>query len=143
MRTPTNLRAVAQDGSVWLAWDAPEGGDGYAPVERYAIFFSSDNWATGYAISSFTTSATVYNLINGTTYQFKVRADNDTLGVYSSMVETYTVSATPEVATTTTTTTTTSTTTSTTTTEPQSTTTVQETTTTTTEPPTTTTQALS
>ena len=114
MRTPTNLQATAYDGRVSLSWDAPEGGAEYAEVERYAIFFTSDNWQTSYAIASTGTSATVENLINGTEYQFRVRADNDTLHVYSSMIETYTVSATPVTTTTTTLrpTTTTSTTTS-------------------------------
>ena len=107
MRTPTNLQAIAYDGRVSLSWDAPEGGEGYAPVERYAVFFTDDNWRTSRAIASTTTWATVYNLENGTTYQFRVRADNDTLQVYSSTVETYTVSATPVTTTTTSTTTTT------------------------------------
>lgn len=140
MRSPTNLQAVAGDGSVALTWTAPEGGQGYAEVERYAIFFSSDNWQTAYAISSTTTSATVQNLNNETTYQFRVRADNDTLGVYSSMTETYTVSATPQTTTTSSTTSTTTTTTMpvTTTTEPLPTTT-ESTTTTSTVPETTTT----
>ena len=109
MRTPTNLVAHAYDGHVSLSWDAPEGGTGYAEVERYAVFFSADNWQTSYAIPSTNTWATVYNLVNGTTYQFRVRADNDTLHVYSSMVETYTVSATPVTTTTTSSTTTTTT----------------------------------
>jgi hypothetical protein len=130
MRTPTNLEAHAYEGRVALSWDAPEGGEGYAPVERYAVFFTDDNWQTSRAIASTTTWAVVYGLENGTEYQFRVRADNDTLGVYSSTVETYTVSATP-VTTTTTTTSTTTTTTSTTTT----TTTVPRTTTTTTTEP--------
>ena len=120
MRTPTNLVAHAHDGYVSLSWDAPEGGENYAEVERYAVFFTSDNWQTSFAIASTTTSATVYNLENGTTYQFRVRADNDTLHVYSSITETYTVSATPVTTTTTTTTTTTvPRTTTTTTTEPE------------------------
>lgn len=101
MRTPTNLQAVAGFESVSLTWNAPEGGTGYAEVERYAVFFSSDNWQSSFAITSNTTSATVGNLTTGVTYQFRVRADNDTLGVYSSTIETYTVSATPQTTTTT------------------------------------------
>ena len=130
MRSPTNLEANAYEGRVALSWDAPEGGEGYAPVERYAIFFTDDNWQTSRAIASTTTWAVVYGLENGTTYQFRVRADNDTLRVYSSITETFTVQATP-VTTTTTTTSTTTTTTSTTTT----TTTVPPTTTSTTTEP--------
>ena len=115
MRTPTNLEAHAYDGRVALSWDAPEGGTGYAEVERYAVFFSSDGWRTSFAIASTNTWTVVYGLENGTEYQFRVRADNDTLGVYSSTVETYTVSATPVTTTTTTSSTTTTTTSSTTT----------------------------
>jgi hypothetical protein len=127
MRTPTNLRAFAYEGRVALSWDEPEGGEGYAPVERYAILFTDDNWQTSRAIASTNTWATVYNLENGTEYQFRVRADNDTLGVYSSTIETFTVRATPV---TTTTTTTSTTTTSTTTTTTTTTSTIPETTTT-------------
>jgi hypothetical protein len=123
MRTPTNLRAFAYEGRVDLSWDAPEGGEGYAPVERYAIFFTDDNWQTSRAIGSNDTQATVYNLENGTEYQFRVRADNDTLGVYSSTIETFTVRATPVTTTTTSTTTTSTTTTTTTSTIPETTTT--------------------
>ena len=101
MRSPTNLQAVAGYESVSLTWDAPEGGPGYAEVERYAVFFSSNNWQSSFAIASNTTSATVGNLDNGVTYQFRVRADNDTLSVYSSMTETYTVSAVPQTTSTT------------------------------------------
>jgi len=142
MRTPTNLQAVAGNESVFLTWDAPEGGSGYAEVERYAVFFSSNNWQSSFAIASNNTSATIGNLTNGVAYQFRVRADNDSLHVYSSMIETYTASATP-VTTTTSTTSTTTTTTTTTTTVPQSTsttTTTSSSTTSTTELPTTTTQ---
>jgi polyhydroxyalkanoate synthesis regulator phasin len=133
MNTPTNLQAVAGFESVSLTWDPPQGGPGYAEVERYAVFFSSDNWQSSFAIASTTTSVTVNNLTTGVTYQFRVRADNDTLGVYSSTVETYTVSATPVTTTSTTSTTTTTTTSTTTTTEPPTTTT-ESTTTTSTEP---------
>ena len=133
MNTPTNLQAVAGFESVSLTWDPPQGGPGYAEVERYAVFFSSNNWQSSFAIASTTTSATVNNLTTGVTYQFRIRADNDTLGVYSSTVETYTVSATPVTTTSTTSTTTTTTTSTTTTTEPPTTTT-EATTTTSTEP---------
>jgi hypothetical protein len=84
LRAPTNLQAVVGDRQVTLTWTAPEGGDGYAEVERYAVFWSSDNFQSGYAVASTDTSETITNLVNGTTYQFKVRSDNDSLGVYSS-----------------------------------------------------------
>ena len=111
MASPTNLEAHAYEGSIALSWDAPQEGEGYAHPEHYAVFFSDDNWQTSYAISTGNTWAVVYNLVNGTEYQFRVRADNDTLHVYSSLVETYTVRSTPVTTTTSTTTTTTSTTT--------------------------------
>jgi hypothetical protein len=116
MRSPTNLQGVAGDGQVSLTWDAPEGGQGYAEVERYAVFWSSDNFQSGFAIASYTTSAVVGNLENGVEYKFKVRADNDSLAVYSSWYETYVVTLTPQSTTTTSSSTTTTSTTTTTTT---------------------------
>ena len=82
LNSPQNLTVTSTNQSkVYLEWEAPEASN--ADVERYAVFFSNDNWASGWAISSTQTFAVVENLDPGTEYQFKVRADNDSLPVYS------------------------------------------------------------
>jgi hypothetical protein len=82
LNNPRNLVVSSTNESkVYLSWEAPEASN--VQVERYAIFFSKDNFASGWAISSTQTFAVVENLDPSTDYQFKVRADNDSLGVYS------------------------------------------------------------
>ena len=82
LNSPQNLTVTSTNESkVYLSWDAPESSN--ANVERYAIFFSKDNFSSGWAISSTQTTAVVENLDPDTEYQFKVRADNDTIPVYS------------------------------------------------------------
>lgn len=82
LNSPQNLEVTSTNQSkVYLSWDAPEQSN--AEVERYAIFWSCDNWASGFAISSSTTSAVVENFEPEQSCQFKVRADNDSLPVYS------------------------------------------------------------
>ena len=151
LNSPQNLSVTsAEETRVYLSWDAPEPSN--IQVERYAVFFSNDNWASGWAIASTQTSAVVEGLEPGTIYQFKARADNDSLSIYSPWSNEVEVGTT--VATTTTTSTTTTTTTTTTTEVPVTTTTqapvfilppflsttiVPSTTTTTTDPPPTTT----
>jgi hypothetical protein len=118
LNSPQNLTVTSTNqNKVYLAWDAPEQSN--AQVERYAVFFSNDNWASGWAISSTQTSAIVEDLTPNTEYQFRVRADNDSIPVYSGWsnevsgstlpVPTTTTSTTTSTTTTTTTTTTTST----------------------------------
>ena len=136
LNAPQNLQVISTNASkVYLSWDAPSPSN--VELERYAVFGSCNNWVTGFAISTTQTIAVIEDLDSGTSCQFKVRADNDTLSVYSSFTE--------DVIGVTQTTTTTSTTTTTTvvpTTMLQTTTTELPTTTTTssTVPPTTTTQ---
>lgn len=126
LNSPRNLRISNRTyNSISLDWDAPV--ESNLEVERYAIFWSCDNWQTGYAISSITTNATIYNLNSDTQCEFKVRADNDAQSVYSNFTETLpatTNTTTTTSATTTTSTSTSSTTTSTTTTIVQETTTI-------------------
>ena len=138
LNSPQNLSvASSNQNEVYLTWDAPEVSN--AQVERYAVFFSNDNWSSGWAIPTTLTSVTVENLEPDTEYQFRVRADNDTLPVYSGWSNEVATSTSPVPTTTTSTTTTTTTTSTTTTTQaPQSTTT---TTTTQAPVPTTTTEA--
>ncbi len=82
LNSPRNLAVTSTNESkVYLSWDAPEFSN--ADVERYAIFFSKDNFSSGWAITSTQTTAVVENLDPDTEYQFKVRADNDTIPVYS------------------------------------------------------------
>jgi hypothetical protein len=82
LNNPRNLTVTsANESKVYLSWDAPEASN--VDVERYAVFFSKDNFSSGWAISSTQTSAIVENLDPSTDYQFKVRADNDSLAVYS------------------------------------------------------------
>jgi len=118
LNSPQNLVVTSSNESkVYLSWDAPEQSN--TQVERYAVFFSNNNWDSGWAISSMGTSAIVENLESGTVYQFRVRADNDSVSVYSGWSNE--VSRTTSTTTTTSSSTTTSTTTTstTTTTEPE------------------------
>jgi hypothetical protein len=124
LNAPQNLIITSSNqDKVYLSWDAPEQSN--VQVERYAVFFSKDNWVSGWAIASMQTSAVVENLEPNTEYQFKVRADNDSISVYSEWSNEVSGLTLPTPTTTTsTTTTTTSTTTSTTTTIPPTTTSV-------------------
>jgi hypothetical protein len=128
LNPPQNLTITSTNQEkVYLSWDAPQQSN--TQVERYAVFFSKDNWVSGWAISSMQTSAVVENLEPNTEYQFKVRADNDSISVYSEWSNevsglTLPTPTTTTTTTTTTSTTTTSTTTSTTTTIPPTTTSV-------------------
>lgn len=82
LNIPQNLSVVSvTSSSVSLDWDAPEQSN--IDVERYAVMWSCDNWSTGYGIASMTTSAVIGNFDPESSCEFKVRSDNDTLGVYS------------------------------------------------------------
>jgi hypothetical protein len=86
------------DGSVNVSWQAPT--EGLAP-ERYAVFFTTGETA-GWAVAtgnvgdenalntSIILPANIFESTGGLgeTYTFSVRADNDTLAVYSSAVVT-------------------------------------------------------
>ena len=93
LNAPTNVTATQlQDGSVQINWDAPTPTN--TLLERYAVSWSTDNFATGWAGSSTTNSINlpreVFASTGGldTTYQFRIRSDNDTLPIYSSFSET-------------------------------------------------------
>jgi hypothetical protein len=126
LNTPRNLQVVSvSDSSVSLSWDTPEQSN--ADVERYAVMWSCENnWDAAWVLPSYTTEITITGLESATSCIFQVRADNDTIPVYSDWSQS--VSGVTETTTTTTTSTTTTSTT-TTTTEPETTTTIQETTT--------------
>jgi hypothetical protein len=93
LNAPTNVTASQlSDGSVQVNWDAPTQSN--TAVERYAIFFSTNNFDTGWAVSSNTNSITIAREVFETsggldqTYQFRIRSDNDTASVYSSFSST-------------------------------------------------------
>ena len=95
---PTGLGATPKNAQVDLAWTAP--GDGGASISDYE--YSTDggtNWAsTGSAAASYevtqTSAASPVNLVNGTEYQFAVRAVNSEGSGRASSV----VNATPREA---------------------------------------------
>ena len=82
---PTNLVASLNPSTVTLTWDTPETG---TAVERYAVFWSSDNWMSGRAVASMTGTITLsLDVIDydgrGKDFSFKIRSDNDSLALYS------------------------------------------------------------
>ena len=81
LAAPSNLQGQIDSTTVTVTWDAPAQGN--TPVERYAIFWSYNNWASGWAIASTTLNATINNIPFGQQVKIKVRADNDSLAVYS------------------------------------------------------------
>jgi hypothetical protein len=87
--TPSNIESELVNGSINLTWDEPQTNN--TPVESYAIFWSYDNFETGFAISSTTTSATINNAPEDVTVWIKVRADNNTNSTYSNFSEIITV----------------------------------------------------
>jgi len=93
LNSPTNVTASQlADGSVQVNWDAPTQSN--TAVERYGVFFSTNNFDTGWAVSSTTNSITIAREVFETsggldqTYQFRIRSDNDTASVYSSFSDT-------------------------------------------------------
>jgi uncharacterized protein YoxC len=87
LQAPTNVAATSnQDGSVTLTWD-PAIALGTV-VERYAVSWTTEG-ANGWGVASTTTSITLPREIFastgglGKTYVFTVRADNDTIALYS------------------------------------------------------------
>jgi hypothetical protein len=86
LNAPTNVRVQQlSNGQVEILWDAPAATN--TAVERYAITWSTPQG--GWGVSSTGTSLTIpadVSMFQGglnTNYSFTVRADNDTLGVYS------------------------------------------------------------
>jgi hypothetical protein len=141
LNAPTNVRVTSVNSTkIYISWDEPESSN--TEIEQYIVLVDCDDGSQPHlgAISQ-TTSAIIEDLPSNTTCQIRVRADNDTVRVYSA----YSTQITGVTATTTTTSSTTTSTTSTTTTTLAPTTTTSSTTTTTilittttTEPPTTT-----
>jgi hypothetical protein len=106
LNAPQNLEVTSTNESkVYLSWEAPEQSN--AEVERYAVFYSCDNWSSGFGIASLTTSAVVEGLDPEQSCQFKIRADNDSIPVYSGWSNEVNGVTLPTTTTSTTTTTTT------------------------------------
>ncbi len=87
---PTNVVAtINEDYSVTVTWDAPQTQD--TTVERYAIFFyaGQQGWAVSSTETQVTISPETFESTGGldVTYDFKVRADNDTETIYSAFSE--------------------------------------------------------
>ncbi len=87
---PTNLVANIVDDHVELSWTAPQVNLSGVQVERYAISWSTTNFLeNGWGWSHDQTTISIpLNILNqygglGNTFQFAIRADNDTLQVYS------------------------------------------------------------
>lgn len=90
LKTPTNLVVNIVGENVELSWTAPESSLSGVTPERYGVFWSTTNFTqNGWAIASTTTSitfplSTLYSTApQGSTFQFAIRADNDTLRIYS------------------------------------------------------------
>jgi hypothetical protein len=88
---PSDVQVVQnEDKSVTITWTAPATDS--VPVERYAIFFYTQD-GQGWAVTSPTTSATIpastFESAGGldVTYDFRVRADNDTESLYSPFTD--------------------------------------------------------
>lgn len=109
LNAPRNVQITSRtESGVSLSWDAPEQSN--ADVERYAVMWSCENnWDASFAIAAYTTEATISGLEPATSCIFQIRADNDTIPVYSEWSQS--VSGVTETTTTTSTTTTTTTTT--------------------------------
>lgn len=93
---PTNLQGQIDGSTATVSWSAPV--EGNTPVERYAIFWSYDNWASGWAIASTTLSASISGIPEETQVQIKVRADNDSFSVYSDWSNEINLIASPSTA---------------------------------------------
>ena len=92
LNAPTNLSATLTDTAVELTWNAPASNLSGVTTERYAIMWSTTNFTeNGWGWSHDQTSITVpLDVLDqagglGNTFQFAIRADNNTLAVYSPM----------------------------------------------------------
>lgn len=94
LNAPTGLTAVINGDNVDLTWVAPESNLSGVQVERYAIMWSTTNFTTnGWAWAHDQTSVSIpLSILDtagglGNTFQFSIRADNDTLSTYSPRSE--------------------------------------------------------
>ena len=97
LNAPTNLSVIHENNGVTLSWTAPTPTEANTAVERYAVSWSTSNFTTngwgiatgnvGSATALNTSISIPYSIIGtdgrGKEYQFKIRADNDSLSTYS------------------------------------------------------------
>lgn len=91
LNAPTGLTAVINGENVDLSWTAPESNLSGVQVERYAIMWSTtsfleNGWAWAHDQTSVSVPLSVLASAGGlgNTFQFSIRADNDTQAIYSS-----------------------------------------------------------
>ena len=94
LNAPTNLRVQQlENGTVEVLWDAPAPSN--TQVERYAIFFGVGDqaWAVSSPATNVYLTRDVFAQTAGldVSYDFRVRADNDTLATYSAFSPTASV----------------------------------------------------
>ena len=90
LNAPTNLQVVLTSTAVELTWDVPAPNASGVVPERYAIMWSTTNFTeNGWGWAHDQTSVTIpLDVLDdagglGNTFQFAIRADNDTLAIYS------------------------------------------------------------
>ena len=90
LNAPGNLTYTLNPDSITLYWEAPASNSSGVQVERYAIMWSTTNFVdNGWGWAHDQTSVTIPISILaehgglGSTFTFKVRADNDTQQIYS------------------------------------------------------------
>ncbi len=90
LTAPTNLTLNVTEAGVELSWTAPVPNLSGVMPERYAVMWSTTNFTeNGWGIASTTTSITIPTSTlfstapQGSTFQFAIRSDNDTLSLYS------------------------------------------------------------
>jgi hypothetical protein len=90
LNAPTNLVATIVGDNVELSWSAPVSNLSGVEVERYAIMWSTTNftengWGWAHNQTSVSIPLSVLSSAGGlgNTFQFAIRADNDTLRIYS------------------------------------------------------------
>lgn len=79
--TPTNVVAVAGNGSVSITWDASA--EGNTEVTGYLVQASTDGFVNSTTIKVTTTEAIALGLANGQEHEIRVAADNKADGVIS------------------------------------------------------------
>jgi hypothetical protein len=91
LNAPTGLTAVINGANVDLSWTAPQSNLSGVAVERYAIMWSTTNFeSNGWGWSHDQTTISIpLDILSqhgglGNTFQFAIRADNDTLAIYSA-----------------------------------------------------------